>query len=180
MVYSKNRFIYDHSYLTGVISVEIAKKFEWGVISLKEKMTLAALMHDLKMPEDFATIADNNELNDKVSNLVKEAHYQHGEIMGVELMEEMSISADIVSIVKSHHQILNPNLTPLAIVFIVAHEFVIRFYNYQLNPAMIKMALKDTENFFKDKDRDKDKKFKKYLDALAFIINTQPNTEDIS
>ena len=176
MIYSKNRFVYDHSYLTGVISVEIADKFEWRITSIKEKLTLAALMHDLKMPEDLASIADSNDLNDNVSNLIKDAHFHHGEIMGLELMNEMSINGDIVNIVKNHHQFLNPNLPPLAMVFMVAHEFVIRFYNYQLNPAMMKMALKDTESFFNNKD----KKFKKYLEALIVIINSQSSTVNIA
>ena len=174
MIYSKKRFIYDHSYRTGVISVELAKKFDWGVTSIKEKLTIAALMHDLKMPEEIASIADCNDLNNNVSSKVKKAHFQHGEIMALELKEEMSISTDIVNIVKNHHQYLNPNLAQLTLVFIVAHEFVIRLYNYQLNPVMTSLALKDVEEFFKDKDT----KFIKYVEALVLILNSNAITVD--
>ena len=57
-------------------------------------------------------------------------------------------------------------------VFIVAHEFVIKLYNYQLNPAMTSLALKDVEDFFKDKDTN----FIKYVEALVVILNSNSNS----
>lgn len=165
MVFNRKRFIYDHSYLTGVIAVELAKKSDWGVGATKEKMTLAALMHDLKLNEDLATLADTNNLSHNVTIPIKEAHLKHGELMGLELKHEQGIPDDVVKIVKDHHNLLNPHLTRLTMVFIVSHEFVNRMYNYQLNSQMAPQALKDVKAFFQGSD------FSKYVEQLEAIVN---------
>lgn len=165
MVYSKKRFVYDHSYLVGVISVELAKKSDWGVGATKEKMTMAALMHDLRLPEDLATMADINELSPNVTISVRQAHLKHAEMMAIELQHEPTIPDDVLKIVKDHHNLLNPHLSRLTMVFIVAHEFVTRMYNYQLTTAMAQQALKDVKNFFQGSD------FDKYVEQLESIIN---------
>jgi len=165
MVYSKKRFIYDHSYLVGVISVELAKKSDWGVGATKEKMTMAALMHDLRLPEDLATMADTNELSPNVTISVRQAHLKHADMIAQELQHEPSIPDDVVKIVKDHHNLLNPHLSRLSMVFIVAHEFVTRMYNYQLTSAMAQQALRDVKTFFQGSD------FDKYVEQLESIIN---------
>lgn len=165
MVFNKKRFIYDHSYLTGVVAVELAKKSDWGVGATREKMTLASLMHDLKLDEDLATLADQNNLSNDVNIPIKMAHAKHSEEMSLKLMHEENIPDDVIKIVKDHHNLLAPHLTRLTMVFIVAHEFVLAMYKYQLNPKMAPNAFKDIATFFQGSD------FFKYVEQLEGIVN---------
>lgn len=149
MINNRKRFLYDHSYLVGVISIEIANRCDWGVSGTKEKLVMAALLHDLKLDEDLATMADRNDLNENVSIPIRSAFIKHGELMAKELSDEKDIPDDVIKIVKGHHSISNPHPTILTAIFVVAHEFVTRLYNYQLNPEMVKQSIKDTQDFFR-------------------------------
>ena len=149
MINNKKRFTYDHSYLAGIIAIELAKKFDWSISAVKDKLMIAAIMHDLRMPEDLVSIADSNNLNDSVAYNILQAHLKHSELMAQDLSIENKVSQDVIKIIKDHHNLSSVSLTPITMVFIVAHEFVIRLYNYQLNPEMGLQALKDIEFFFK-------------------------------
>ncbi len=168
MIFNKKRFTYDHSYLAGIISIELAKKFEWSLTSVKEKLMIAAIMHDLRMPEDIVSIADSNNLSDSVAYNILRAHLKHSELMAEDLSKEDKVAQDVINIIKDHHNLSSVNLTPLTMVFIVAHEFVIKLYNYQLNPEMGPQALRDIEVFFKGSV------FEKYVIELSKIIKSDP------
>lgn len=164
VMFNKKRFTYDHSYLTGVIAVELSKKFDWSLTSVKEKLMISAIMHDLKMPEDLAGISDINTLSENVTINVKQAHLKHADLMAKELNDEPTIVNDVVKIVKEHHSLTNPHLSQLTMVFIVAHEFVLRLYNYQLNAMKSPQAFRDVELFFQGSP------YEKYVHELASIV----------
>jgi HD-GYP domain-containing protein (c-di-GMP phosphodiesterase class II) len=57
---SSKRFLYDHSYLTALISCLIASKNEWGSTPNKEKLCMASILHEIGDEEQLKLSLDEN------------------------------------------------------------------------------------------------------------------------
>lgn len=143
---TNKRFVYDHSYLCAVISSAMAKKADWGTKQALEKLCVSSLLHDLCLDEDIASMADRNDLNTTVSQVIINSYLEHGELMGKLIEEKTDIPIEVASIIREHHVIQNPNISQMTSCFIIAHEFVLSLYNYQFRPEYFSQAI---ESLFK-------------------------------
>jgi hypothetical protein len=147
---SKERFTYDHSYLTAVMSCQIADQNEWGNNPNKEKLCLAAIIHEMA-GESKQSLDLNNQLQlqdlatgesalklDKVQKLA-----QQFRAIG-------SIPIDVVSIIENSLNTHQTNLSPMSCCFIVGHQYVIELYKEKFDKSQNHQIMKRILQLFPD------------------------------
>jgi response regulator RpfG family c-di-GMP phosphodiesterase len=120
------------------IAVGIAEKLDWGSEKTLEKFVYAAYLHDMALTgrPDLAKILNFDKLESLKSTLSESDYklvWNHPEIGASTLENHKEIPADVVAMVRQHHElpagrgfpakITYHKITPLSTVFIVAHDF---------------------------------------------------------
>lgn len=65
-VIKQNNYLYEHSLLISYVAIEIARKMDWCNTSTFQKLSMAALLHDLVLDSE---LAEWHDLNGNLSNL---------------------------------------------------------------------------------------------------------------
>ena len=131
---NKSSYLFKHTQILTYIGLHIIKNIDWGNAEQEEKMSFIAFFHDIVLETDEqAQIKSNLEL--------KKANFPLPERILVEKHAQMA--AEFISkfphapmgadqLIRQHHGMLNGmgfsehygnNISPLAIVFIVAEEY---------------------------------------------------------
>lgn len=132
---NQTSYAFKHCQLNAFISAHIINEIEWGTKEHIDKLTFIAFYHDILLPsEQMITISDNKELelsnmSDEDKDLVK--HHAYKTSLFIQQIPRAPLGAD--TIIKQHHGMMggigfeskkfSNNLSPLAIVFIIAEEY---------------------------------------------------------
>jgi response regulator RpfG family c-di-GMP phosphodiesterase len=119
------------------IATGISTKLEWHTDKTLEKFIYAAYLHDMALAnnQEFINISTSEKLTNMKSKLTEveiKQILEHPNIAADMIEDYKEISADVVCIVRQHHEcpdgsgfpgkITYQKITPLATVFIVAHD----------------------------------------------------------
>lgn len=156
MLKNQSGFLFKHTQLVTFISLHIIKNIDWGNADQEEKMGFIAFFHDIALENDFQaqihSTVDLKKANLPITErLTVEKHAQ----VAAELVHKFPhapMGAD--QIIRQHHGVLNGvgfsehyggNISPAAIVFIVAEEFtriLLRSEGQELNHKEMMKSMK--------------------------------------
>lgn len=155
---NKTSYLFKHTQILTYVALHIIKNIDWGNAEQEDKMSFIAFFHDIVLENDQqAMIKSNLEL--------KRANFAPAEKQLVERHAQMA--AEFVSkyphapmgsdqIIRQHHGTLNGigfsehygnNVSPVAVVFIVAEEFtriILKNENGPLDRGEMLRELKET------------------------------------
>lgn len=130
-LFSKERFMYDHSYLTAIICNRLADKNDWtNTQGAKESLTLAAFYHDCELKSEKVYQV---EVLGEASAFEK----NHAQDAANKLGYSEEFSSESLKIIKNHHNVDGGNLGPLEHAFITCHEFVIELYRHKFDLSQV-------------------------------------------
>lgn len=167
----KGKYIADHSFLLSYISCSIASQLTWGSESTFFKLSLASFMHDITVKDEklaeCATIEDAKKMGLSGAELMRFKNHPSSAAEYVKNMSE--IPADVDSIILHHHeqpdgsgfprQIGASYMSPLAAIFIIAHDVTRSFFQ---DPDHFSM-----QNFAQaNKDKYAHSNFRKILEVV--------------
>ncbi len=133
-----SKYIPAHSFLLSQLASSISIAMGWGSDTTLQKLNLAAFLHDITLSNHrLATVKSLPELDrrkDEFSDQELHAYKVHPN-KGSEIARQFSeCPPDVDVIIAQHHErpdgsgfprgLTHPNISPLAGVFIVAHELV--------------------------------------------------------
>lgn len=171
---NKSSYLYLHTQILTYVSVHIIKNIDWGTQEQEDKISFIAFFHDILLENDEqAVIKSNTQL--KLSKLPPEKKLlveKHAQMAGeiVSKFPHAPMSAD--QIIRQHHGQLNglgfsehygANISPIAIVFIVAEEFTRIILKRELGPFNRNDMLRELKAEFPTM------RFNKILDLLTNI-----------
>ncbi|MCB9061596.1 MAG: response regulator [Halobacteriovoraceae bacterium] len=155
--FEKRDYIYDHSYMAAQISCFICKQTEWASDDTLQKLILASIYHDVLMTDPNVAMVEDlackefRELSPNDKNLVRNHPYKTAELV----RENITFPADVDKIIWQHHEkqdgsgfprgLDHTQITPLAIIFIIAHDFVKELYREQLDESQFMKIQKKLE-----------------------------------
>lgn len=131
-------FIYNHVYLLSFLLNKVVVNFTWATASIKEKLTYVAFFHDISIQSDHLAIIHSEEelASSSLSTFEKKLVINHAN-ESAKIIEKFNyLPMGVSNIVREHHgakygngftNILNSNLAPLSMVFIVIEDFVQRY-----------------------------------------------------
>lgn len=131
-------FIYNHVYLLSFLLNKVVSNFSWATASIKEKLTYVAFFHDISIQSDHLAMIHSEEelVNAKLSEQESRLVLNHANESSRIIEKFTYLPMGLSNIVKEHHgvkigsgftTILNSNLAPLSMVFIVVEDFVQRY-----------------------------------------------------
>lgn len=171
---NKTSYLFKHTQILTYICLHIIKHIDWGNAEQEDKISFIAFFHDIVLETDQqAMIKSNMEL--------KKANFSAAERQLVE--RHAQLSAEFVSkyphapmgadqIIRQHHGMLNGigfsehygnNVSPVAVVFIVAEEFTRIILNHENGP------FDRTEMLRELKDQFPTSRFQKIIDILQKV-----------
>lgn len=171
---NKTSYLFKHTQILTYICLHIIKHIDWGNAEQEDKISFIAFFHDIVLETDEqAMIKSNMEL--------KKANFSAAERQLVE--RHAQLSAEFVSkyphapmgadqIIRQHHGMLNGigfsehygnNVSPVAVVFIVAEEFTRIILNHENGP------FDRTEMLRELKDQFPTSRFQKIIDILQKV-----------
>ncbi|MBT7608847.1 MAG: hypothetical protein HN576_03770 [Bacteriovoracaceae bacterium] len=130
---SKESFTYDHSYLTAIMSCQIAGINEWGINHNKEKLCLAAILHELSDSNQYQKTLKYQVAEQDLTNGISPQLLENVKILSGHLRELDSIPIDVISILENSLNFTQATLSPLICCFIVGHQYVLELYKAGFN-----------------------------------------------
>ncbi len=171
MLEGKN-YISEHSMVLSYVCGQISLKTSWNSRANLEKLCMAAMLHDCYFSDsNLAEIHDLspgqiNDLDKSDQNIIKQHPGEAAKIIS----QGASVFPDVETIILQHHETVSANgyprklgpltISPLACIFIMAHEFT----NEVFKNGKENLNYDDIKNDFSEKF--KRGNFKKSLDAF--------------
>jgi len=131
---NQSGFLFKHTQILTYIALHIIRNIEWGTPEQEDKISFIAFFHDIALTTDEqAMIHTNRELKTAKFSTVERALVERHAQIAAELVSKFPhapMGSD--QIIRQHHGQLNgvgfsdhygANISPMAIVFIVAEEF---------------------------------------------------------
>ncbi len=169
-------YISEHSLLVSCFAGQICMATSWGNHQTLEKLSMAALLHDISLPRnELARIHNLSQAKEKgLSGADIELIKSHPGEAAKLISQGENIFADVDTIVLQHHELpdqsgfprgLGPlSISPLSCIFILASEFAEKVYGK--SPASISVD-HIKEEFKRDYNKGN---FKKPLEALLKVF----------
>ncbi len=142
------RFLYDHSYLTALISCLIASQNEWGSTPNKEKLCLASILHELGDEDQLNLDLEQNLSRQDFIDGLNDFQVSSNKKLAQKLKGIPSVSLDVINIIEGYHNYTFPQLSPMTSCFSVAHQFVIELYKEKFNKENLKNIFSRMETLF--------------------------------
>jgi hypothetical protein len=142
------RFLYDHSYLTALISCLIASQNEWGTTPNKEKLCLASILHELGDEDQLNLGLDENLLRQDFNDGLNEFQVKVNQRLAEKLKKVPTVSLDVINIIEGYHNFKFPQLSPMTSCFSVAHQFVIELYREKFKKESLPDIFKRMSSIF--------------------------------
>ena len=174
MLANKAGYLYRHTQIVTYVSLHIVRNIDWGTPEQEDKISFICFFHDIALESDKqAQIKSKDELrraefDTREKNLV-EKHAQ----LAAELVHKYPhapMGAD--QIIRQHHGVLNgvgysdhfgANLSPMAIVFIIAEEFTRIIVQSENGPFNGREMIRELKTTFPTA------RFQKIIDLLETI-----------
>jgi HD-GYP domain-containing protein (c-di-GMP phosphodiesterase class II) len=174
MLANKAGYLYRHTQIVTYVSLHIVRNIDWGTQEQEDKVGFICFFHDIALENDKqAKIKSKEELrqgefDSREKNLV-EKHAQ----LSAELVHKYPhapMGAD--QIIRQHHGVLNgvgfsdhfgANLSPMAIVFIIAEEFTRIIVQSETDPLNGRAMIRELKTTFPTA------RFQKIIDILETI-----------
>lgn len=134
MLSNQASYLYRHTQIVTYVSLHIVRNIDWGTPEQEEKIKFIAFFHDIALENDRqAVIKSKLELRSAVLDPREKQLVEKHAQLAAELVHKYPhapMGAD--QIIRQHHGVLNgvgfsdhfgANLSPMAIVFVVAEEF---------------------------------------------------------
>lgn len=156
---NKASYLYKHTQILTYVSLHIVHNMEWGTPEQEEKIAFISFFHDIALENDVqAQINSTNEL--RRADLTNEARSlvdRHAQLAAelVSKYPHAPMGAD--QIIRQHHGQMNgigfsehygANVSPLAVVFIVAEEFTRIIMKQEAGPFDKDAMLRDLKSEF--------------------------------
>lgn len=136
---SKGTFLYDHAFLTIIFSHMLCKGMDWYNDSIKEKLALAAMVHDLGISDPKLALSEVLGLNDilRMDSKTSIELTNHPKVIANILSRNPEIPIEVINICLSHHEgeedgyprgVDFSNLSQLERVFILSHAMAVGLY----------------------------------------------------
>lgn len=174
LVSNKASYRYKHTQILTFIGLHIIKNIEWGNQEQEDKISFIAFFHDIALNTDEeAMISSNLEL--KKSNLSMESKAlveKHAQIAAEFIAKYPHAPMGADQLIRQHHGTLNGigfsehfgnNISPMAIVFIIAEEFTKIVLNQETLPFDRTAMIKQLREVFPTN------RFQKIIDLLQKI-----------
>lgn len=159
MLSNQAGYLYRHTQVVSYVSLHIVKNIDWGTPEQEEKINFICFFHDIALENDIQAKIKNKEelrkstLDTREKNLVE----KHAQIAAelVHKYPHAPMGAD--QIIRQHHGMLNgtgfsdhfgANLSPMAIVFVVAEEFTRIIIERENGPYDVKEMAKHLKATF--------------------------------
>ncbi len=135
---NQDSFLYAHSYMICLFLSKIISKFEWESDTIKESFAYLSFFHDISLLDDtWAMYQSQEELDSKNLNPgLKEHIAKHANESALLIEKIPNIPTGITQAIREHHGAkdgigfadqLKGSLHPLAMIFMVIEEFVVKF-----------------------------------------------------
>ncbi len=151
-------YISERSLLVSYFAGQICMKTSWSSTAALEKLSMAALMHDMALDENrlakCRTSDDLNKLSEESAKKVKEHPGEAAKIIS----EGKSVFSDVEAIIIQHHE--RPDgtgfprglgalsISPLSCIFIIASEFAYEVYGKPSNKVDIEAIKEKFKNTY--------------------------------
>ncbi|MCO4794838.1 MAG: hypothetical protein KC493_14055 [Bacteriovoracaceae bacterium] len=142
------RFLYDHSYLTAMISCLIASENEWGTTPNKEKLCLASILHELGDEDQLKLKTQDHLSRQNLLNGYPEFQRKTNQKLADKLKSIGSIPLDVISIIEGSHNYSFSQLSPMTCCFVVGHQFVVELYAEKFTPDKVPEILERMKTIF--------------------------------
>jgi len=166
-------YVYDHSFLISIVCCEILRNMHWNTEDKVKKLVLAAMFHDILVADPLLAQVqkkDDPRLKEFDPKTVKE-YLSHPVETNLLISNFGEISPEVGLIILQHHEnetddgfpngLHHSKLSLLSCIFILAHQYIFIFYEYDFDPdyqSKVLDRLKKTYSFGV---------FKPVLDALC-------------
>lgn len=149
LMQSKENYIQDHSLFLSYLCSFLSEKLNWNARRSKEKLCLAALLHDVTLTDPDLAMVDSYNLEDleNFSEKQKQEFFDHPKKVA-SMLDELAIDyPNLDTIIEQHHETIDgtgfprkigfSQLGPLPSLFIFCHDFVNQFYKKDFDPDSI-------------------------------------------
>ncbi|MBF0361681.1 MAG: hypothetical protein HQK49_11755 [Oligoflexia bacterium] len=139
----KKNYISEHSMLISVIATYIATNMNWIGESTIQKLSMAAMLHDVLLKSDELAMIDNinTPVFEGLSNHDKKAVLDHPYKISLLVDEIQNFLPDVAEIILTHHETPEGDgfpkkmsalrTTQLSCLFIITEDFVNHIYNLE-------------------------------------------------
>ncbi len=155
----KNRrdYLYDHSYLVAYLSIAVCREMEWDSETTRNKLTYAAILHDVLIDDPELAFAFDLGLDELSTFSEKdiEEYKKHPELTARLISDCSRLPPNIDKIVLQHHERPNgtgfprrlsaTNISKLSGIFNLCHEFVNDLYHNDFDSAKLPLILSKLE-----------------------------------
>lgn len=158
-------YMSEHTLMLIFLSCAMAQEADWGSQFTAKKLTLAAFFHDLGAYADNIPTnlllhkGDPRNIEELAPNILREL--LNHPFRSVELISGLpDLSPEVEQIIKLHHEaydgsgypsgLTDKKIFPLAVIMIVAEEFIDELYRQKKKPGVVKSCLEQMEANYKD------------------------------
>lgn len=154
----REKYISSHSVLLPQIACTLAMTMDWKSESTLQKLALAAFLHDMPMTNhELAAVTNLTELTRRKAEFTEEEskQYKSHPVKGSEMAKQFQeVPPDVDTIILQHHErpdgsgfprgLSHHHISPLAAVFIVAHDLVSAIYSID-TPFVLEQFIENTK-----------------------------------
>lgn len=172
---NKASYLYKHTEILTYVAMHIVHNIEWGNSEQEEKICFIAFFHDIVLESDEqCKISSNNELKRSTLTAAEKTLVEKHAQMAAEYVQKFPhapMGTD--QIIRQHHGQLNgigfsdhygANVSPMAVVFIVAEEFTRIIMNHEGETLDREAMLKELKEEFPTS------RFAKVIETLQDLI----------
>lgn len=170
---NKAEYQFRHSQILMFVATHLMNQMDWVNDEQRKKLQFIAFFHDISLTESrMSEIHTNEQLRKSdFTDQQKEEIKKHAQTSAALASQYPGAPVGVEQIIKQHHGMINgigfsdhysQNISPMAIVFILAEDFVDELLHAGKNFSAI-------EKIAQMKQRYSTQRFKKILDALAKI-----------
>jgi HD-GYP domain-containing protein (c-di-GMP phosphodiesterase class II) len=159
-----DKYIPSHSMLLSYLACALGSQLEWKSDLTYQKLTLAAFLHDTSVKNHtLATIQNLSELSQKEKEFTPQEikRFKEHPLISAEIARSFTeIPPDVDVIIAQHHErpdgkgfprgLSASRITPLATVFIVAHDWA--SYLFQNNAVGDSAKIPDVNSYIKSRE----------------------------
>lgn len=159
MLENETGYHFRHTQIVTYIALHIVHNIDWGTAEQEEKITFIAFFHDIALEtEEQARIKSKEELRtSKLEPRARELVEKHAQLAAelVHKYPHAPMGAD--QIIRQHHGVLNgvgfsdhfgANLSPMALVFLVAEEYTRLILAHEKQELDAKFLIRELRDCF--------------------------------
>lgn len=145
-------YLYNHSYLSSLLSSSFLKTQSWNSVDLQKKVVMGNMLHDLgfevKENAYYETLPEEKRLD--LPRSVQKDIANHTSVILNLLSKDKNVSEDVLRIIETIHmnrkKAETANVTyfnKIAVVVNLSHELAVRLFRIAFNPKKISTVLEN-------------------------------------